>query len=700
METAETRKKLADGIKTLRTKGDEDGVSRLVSAYKTKYKATKPGRYEVPKIQETREQKIARYNTEADAANKEKEKNTGFGYVKNFGKELVKNLAPAEVGLGDTIAKVGGQNSEEYAGHIKKLSDDQLKIQKMIKEREARGEDTTALKRGFNSNADLIDELGGNIQKENEALPSGWKAAGQLGGTALDLLSAGTYGKSTKGMKSFQLALPESTVGATVAHHLTTAEQIAKELPDAPISKVADDTLKQISMSLERAGLTDDAAKILTIDATKIKTIADLNRMVNETVKLSTVLPSVIPKGQAGFKAFAKDVLPGVAVGYGYDVTNALSEDKPLDEALQPGLGTALGAGIPIAGKLSSKLLGKALIPAEEKLASQATKTIQKREEDLIGIESGYQKIRKAQEYNPQFSESRSRVANSDVLVDSVDESGVIRTKGTGGAIDQYRAETTDKAESVVYDLLEKEGATIKADSLLTVLKNSIKNSTLPAKEMQSALKESDAIVAAYVAQFPDGKIPLSYLQEQKIKESKLINYQTPPEKNALNKALSRGINDSIKSTSRYNIDGVNKELQKYYKDIEYLELLDGKRVKGGKLGKYFARAGGYLAGNIAGNAVGGPLGSIVGTVAGGELADKITAKMLQGTFGERTGTKIPTSKVVNDAVREAAAPRLQLPAPKPGTPQKSNNIPIQLPKESQSTIDERELKNPNIKRN
>ncbi|MEG7616791.1 hypothetical protein U2069_14890, partial [Listeria monocytogenes] len=58
---------------------------------------------------------------------------------------------------------------------------------------------------------------------------------GQIGGTALDLLTAGTYGKTkTAGMQSGKLFMPAPATAVTaVANHVNTAGQILKnETPE------------------------------------------------------------------------------------------------------------------------------------------------------------------------------------------------------------------------------------------------------------------------------------------------------------------------------------------------------------------------------------------------------------------------------------------------------------------------------------
>lgn len=163
--------------------------------------------YNVPTPTETREQKIARINQENAGFNTDLKKNTGLGYLKNFGKALVSNLAPSEVGLGQSISQIATANNKPLQQAEIEGSNIRLELAKRIREKEARGEDATKLKQTFNS-------LGGEITQPQ--LPSTAKVAGQLAGTALDTLTAGTFGKATTGLKSGVLGKANPTVLASV----------------------------------------------------------------------------------------------------------------------------------------------------------------------------------------------------------------------------------------------------------------------------------------------------------------------------------------------------------------------------------------------------------------------------------------------------------------------------------------------------
>lgn len=162
----------------------------------------KPFRFDVPKIEETKEQKIARYQSETEAFKKEADKYKGVGFLLQFGKELGSSLAAPVIGLGQTIAK----SQEDLSGRlesIESLTEDNLFLIKTIKQKEAEGLDATNLKRMYNSNADLIEQENQYIKNYSESLPTNSQVIGQIGGTALDVLTAGTYGKAATGLKTF-----------------------------------------------------------------------------------------------------------------------------------------------------------------------------------------------------------------------------------------------------------------------------------------------------------------------------------------------------------------------------------------------------------------------------------------------------------------------------------------------------------------
>lgn len=327
-------------------------VKMTRAEYEAKYGGGKPQgtfRYDVPTQQSSRAEQLQRAQEQAQSAQQEADKYKGVGFLKQFGKEFVKNIAPSQVGLGQTIAKTMTDPSV-YSQNVEKLTQSNLELQKRIKEKEARGEDATALKRAYNSTVDLIEQNTKDIQGYQENLPTGKQVAGQIGGTALDLLAGGTYGRAAQGLK---------------------------------------------------AG------------------------------RLGTAAPSVVPVAESGLRGLARDILPAAGIGYGYDVTSKLTEGREQD-VFKPGIGTAIGVGLPIAGRSISG--AKAVIPSPAKVNKQTEKLVgeitqAKTPEQLRKAKEGLSRIDTSdvRTYQDLSKRADEKVGELSVYLDDIlDDSGIV----------------------------------------------------------------------------------------------------------------------------------------------------------------------------------------------------------------------------------------------------------------------------------
>lgn len=245
---------------------------------------TSPGafRYDVPgnKIS------VADAQKQADQAKQVSDSTGSFGGVLgNTVKGVGDLVTSSEQALGNTIGGIVNTNelSGKYADIATQNAKTLIALQKQIKDHEAQGLDTTNLKKAYNSVQDHVDEA--NKSRE-EAMAGANKTtgqvAGELGGTALDLLSAGTYGAASEGLKTGELAAKAPGAVPTVVKGV---EELAKK----PVGLFT------------KEGATKLAA--------------------------------------------------GATLGYGQDVTQGLQgnrgEDRTGGAAFIPGLGTALGGGLP-----------------------------------------------------------------------------------------------------------------------------------------------------------------------------------------------------------------------------------------------------------------------------------------------------------------------------------------------------------------
>lgn len=147
----------------------------------------------------------------------------------------------------------------------------------------------------------------GQAQQNTESLPSNLDVGLNVAGTAADVLTAGTYGSATKGMKAGELALKEPTIvtGAKIAGKEITntvdkvAQHIAEESAKKTVAKDAEKIAEQVAPKLNVAK-TAEAIKSQGTTKTgifrKIKLVASpYTQKVVDTIQ--KFVPDFKPKG-------------------------------------------------------------------------------------------------------------------------------------------------------------------------------------------------------------------------------------------------------------------------------------------------------------------------------------------------------------------------------------------------------------------
>lgn len=204
-----------------------------------KPKAGDSFRYDAPVLPIERQNRIAQYQQEAQASAEESKKaNSAWGIFKNTIKGVGSTLANSEVGLGKSIAKIIGAGDKTLQDAQQRMSDTQIALMKAIREKEAKGEDATRLKQAYNQMMNdpskwEIDQLA----KEQFNLPTTGEVVGQIGGTALDVLTAGTYGKAVKPMASGFLYAPKLGFGKVASTVVPELGQIATQKASGMFTK-------------------------------------------------------------------------------------------------------------------------------------------------------------------------------------------------------------------------------------------------------------------------------------------------------------------------------------------------------------------------------------------------------------------------------------------------------------------------------
>lgn len=601
-----------------------------------------------------RANKLARYQAEAAQAQRESEKANALlgrgGMAANFGKALVSNLASSEVGLGKTIAKTFGNQMDTYTKAIEDTTTQQVNLLKLIREKKARGEDTTKQEGLYNEGEMQLKFLNEQLAQETN-LPTTGKVLGQLGGTALDVFTAGTYGKAAKAMETGKLASKTTPVVAqTVANHLTSSKQILDTLPAEQIAAsggmpaILQRAQTNIVDQLKTQGMANAAKQVGKINPAQFANVDDFARAVqlalpqqlSQAVRgaITAVSPELgaIATQKAGGILTAQgaaNIAKGAGIGYGYDVTQGLQgargEDRTGGAAFIPGAGTALGAAIPTISET---------VKSVQNFRSpdvKVQKIIDSRSKELDKLDSYSTLSKQIEKGKERGIDIKKMLANTDVLQNAVDDTGRITTRGEGNAIDLYTRQFVDGNEDLVSKALKKEGVSISPQILETRLKKAIDNAGIEGEALVSAQNKLKRELAGYARRAnPNGSVPLSVIHDAKIDKYSDINFMTEPQKQKYARAVAETLKEIVEDyTKAVDVKDINRELSKHYSVLGYLEKLDGKRVEGGKLGKYFGQTIGAVVGSHF-----GPLGAVVGAEAGGRIKGASMARTFKGTTG------------------------------------------------------------------
>lgn len=320
--------------------------------------------------------------------------------------------------------------------------------------------------------------------------------------------------------------------------------------------------------------------------------------------------------------------------------------------ALGAGIGGAtggiLGGALPVAGAGVRKIAGS-LTPE-----GRVQNIVSKNRKALDTLETGNAPIRKAfaQAERGGITDIKDRLIQGDYLVGSVDDNGRIRTSKPGGALEKLDKEISP-AESAVTANIEREAKMIDLGDLERYMMRNVQNANIEGAAKKTALNKLAAEIDGLRMDAVGNRIPLSTVQRLKIYKGKAVNF-ADPDIQQTDKAITRALKEFIED----NVDGIdvkkiNSELSELYTLRDVLQTLDGKIIKGGRLGKYFSQT----VGAIAGGQVGGPAGAVIGAEIGG----RVQGGLLSRTLSKGTGN-VP--KLSDDMLEAIAKGKSPLPEP------------------------------------
>lgn len=578
---------------------------------------------DVIKTPAEKSQNLANAKKNAEVATKEAKKaKSPLGFLGNVVKGVGNTIIASEKGLGETIATVrGAKNLPTYTKNIESLTQAQIKTSKAIKDFEARGKDSTDLKRAYNDIVTQIQENKKSIGEYEKSVPTTGKVLGQVGGTALDILTAGTYGKAATGAKT----------GVLSRAAVPTAKKVATATGLPELGKLAE---------------------------TKASGLFTKKGVIN--------------------------VAKGAGIGYASDVTQGLQgmrgEDRTGEKAFIPGLGTAIGVGIPAIseGRQSFKNL-----KSPERVKTAVNDLEQRYTEWSTGTKPGKKYVSKVQ----QKTEAMNRAGTSGKTPMRVlAESGIVpELKGT-------KFNTFDQAEgfrNTITPLRTANKAALKEAQLSTA---PTKLADLEAKAIEFAKTPENVNGGRFETMqrdirkqfallrnaYPSGEIPLGVVDDIKsarwdnvFKNKGLIEADVLKKDSeyAIAKALQKSIEETAEKAGHTEVAQLNREIGDRLEAARFLETLDGKTLKGGRVGKY--------VGTLIGSSLGQTIpGKIIGAVGGNVVADLLIKSSVQSPVRRAILRNLETADpeayqmtlkwlAEQDALRST---RLALPPGRPGS--------------------------------
>lgn len=527
------------------------------------------------------QQRLQQSQSEQGAYDKE----AGKGFFSRFGKALVSNLAPSEVGLGKSLGSIFYQGSKADQGlqdSIAQGEDIKVNLAKEIAKNEKAGLDTTRLKQTYNQQEKDVANTT-KTARDLVQMPSTAKVAGQLGGTALDLLTAGTYSKAKTGVMN--------------------------------------------------------TGRLFNGPSPAVKTLA--------TAAGAPELGAIASQKAAGLFSLrgAGNIAKGAGIGYATDVAAGAQglrgEDRDGAAAFIPGLGTALGAGIPALSEVGQTV---------KNIRNPEPRIIEKRMAGLVDLETKNGKVARVFEAADRKGvDVRKTLSETNLLNGAIDADGRI---SSDKALNNFN-EFIQPYEGKVKEALRTEGRSIQLNQLADEASDFIDNSKLSDRQKVELQKEIADNLDAF-QQFRGKAVPVASVHDTKVVLANANNYLNPS-KNIVDKEAARFFKEVVeKNTSSMDVKKYNGELSKYYTVREALEAMDRAVVSGGRMGKYFS--------SLVGTGVGGLAGGPVGAIVGAEVGARTRGSMMSRAFGSDIEKGLQATPELTDSLRPVATGKAAIP--------------------------------------
>lgn len=457
----------------------------------------------------------------------------------------------------------------------------------------------------------------------------GLKIMGMFGADREDYGMKSLKTETPEGMRVTEALTPKTAeqsqgkLVGDVAQYIAPASKIHKATQALPflqriVARVAPDLALSVSQNLGAdTGMTTENTAITGI------TSATANALLPG--------PNV-----SAISQFARTTAPGYVADVATGLTGQRGEEKTGASAFIPGVGTAL------AGTIGAVQVAPKIRQAMQEKAT--THVYTKRYDALSGLQQNNKPLNRIITSADKSGIDTKRIlAESNLLAGTVDNAGTINTKASVQDFDDMLR----PYEGKVGEALATEGKVIPVEVLKQKMLSTIDDSGLVGSMKQTAKNRALSEIEAIALEADNaGNIPLKLVHDLKVQTNK-TNAKSfiDPEKNAIGKVVGKGLKEFVEeSTDALDVKTYNAELRKLYSVRDVLEGLNGRKVEGGRLGKYFAQT----VGAVAGSAVGGPVGAVVGA----EVGSIAKGAQMTRAFGGAQGAQIKPSQTMLDALK------------------------------------------------
>ena len=287
---------------------------------------------------------------------------------------------------------------------------------------------------------------------------------------------------------------------------------------------------------------------------------------VKETLGSALQLGANFIPGAGSGAGLATKVAIGAGTGYAFDVGSKLQKDVPVSEALKPGIGTAIGGGLPLAAaaiKPVTKIIGRLFKGLGSGLSGVSSESIDQ-------IASNPKAAQEVSDIIKKTGNERVLENNARTIVNGVSKVRQEARATYGKAVQELKA--TDIAQKTFRDSVSQ-----SLDKIGSIVKNGERKLTTAEFDNPAMLKKASTLINKLSTTNLDG-YALNKLQNE-IENSAFKTTGVDAQRLAFN-AFVRDLSSSVKTAinqSTNKLDTINKAFSQDMQLVETVQNIFGK---------------------------------------------------------------------------------------------------------------------------